>query len=245
MLAVLFLSGAVLCGGCGGGATASPEGASARAGAPPSLSTTAALNGAVIVSLASKTAGATIYYTVDGSAPTTARRSIRRPFSSRPTSPSKPSPPNPAEPPAPLPARPSRPTFPPARWSGQMSSPTPPAAMPRPTRSVDLRHRQQRLRQPRARNLLRLGLKHRALFHNQPQRLRRHRRSSAHRRAAALARRLHLGSPQNAGPLQLSIRPLRGSRPGARSAGLLARRLAAGQQHRHRRLARLRRTGRA
>lgn len=79
MLAVLLLSGTLFCGGCGSGAAASPDGASAPAAAP-ALSTTAALNGAVVVTLASKTAGAAIYYTVDGSEPTTGSQIYQAPF---------------------------------------------------------------------------------------------------------------------------------------------------------------------
>ncbi len=48
--------------------------------AAPSLSTKAAQNGAVIVSLASTTPGATIYYTVDGSAPTASSAQYLAPF---------------------------------------------------------------------------------------------------------------------------------------------------------------------
>jgi beta-glucanase (GH16 family) len=54
--------------------------AAATLAAAPSVSTKAAQNGAVIVSLASTTAGATVYYTVDGSTPTTASQMYEAPF---------------------------------------------------------------------------------------------------------------------------------------------------------------------
>jgi beta-glucanase (GH16 family) len=81
MLAVLILSGLLLCDGCGSGETANAEGSTSAAPAPPpTLSTTAALNGAVIVSLATKTSGAKLYYTVDGSTPTVSSQIYQAPF---------------------------------------------------------------------------------------------------------------------------------------------------------------------
>lgn len=82
MLAVLLLAGALVCGGCGGGeSTGNAEGfPTAAPAAAPTVFTTPALNGAVIVTLATKTAGATIYYTVDGSAPSTASQIYKAPF---------------------------------------------------------------------------------------------------------------------------------------------------------------------
>src|ERR1700722_411880 len=47
---------------------------------PPTLSTIAAQNGAVILSLADTTPSAIIYYTVDGSAPTTSSQQYQAPF---------------------------------------------------------------------------------------------------------------------------------------------------------------------
>jgi beta-glucanase (GH16 family) len=48
--------------------------------AAPSITSAAALNGAVVVTLASATSGATIYYTVDGSVPTASSRIYEAPF---------------------------------------------------------------------------------------------------------------------------------------------------------------------
>jgi beta-glucanase (GH16 family) len=70
MLAAFVLSGILLCG-CGGPVVSSslvgPNGLPLSA--QPSLTTVAAQNGAVIVSLTSTDSGATIYYTVDGTLP--------------------------------------------------------------------------------------------------------------------------------------------------------------------------------
>lgn len=66
---------------CGGGG--SGMGGGGGGNTPPSapaISTTAALNGAEIVSLASATDGAAIYYTVDGSAPSATSQQYEAPF---------------------------------------------------------------------------------------------------------------------------------------------------------------------
>jgi beta-glucanase (GH16 family) len=74
----MFLSAVLLCG-CGG-ASSSSLGTPPTPTAAPTVSTTPAQNGAVIVSLASSTTGATIYYTVDGSAPGTTSQLYQAPF---------------------------------------------------------------------------------------------------------------------------------------------------------------------
>jgi len=71
MLAAVFLSGVFLCG-CGSGTTVTQCfgcGGLPPLSATPSITTVAAQNGAVIVSLTSNATGATILYTLDGSLP--------------------------------------------------------------------------------------------------------------------------------------------------------------------------------
>ncbi|MGA3032171.1 MAG: family 16 glycosylhydrolase [Terracidiphilus sp.] len=72
-------AGVLLAAGCssGGGSTTGPVSDTA---ATPKFTTSAVLNGAVVVTLASATSGATIYYTVDGSTPTTSSQTYLAPF---------------------------------------------------------------------------------------------------------------------------------------------------------------------
>lgn len=65
MFSVLTLAVALICGCAGGGAAAPAHNA-----ATPTITTTAAQNGATIVTLADTTSKATIYYTLDGTNPT-------------------------------------------------------------------------------------------------------------------------------------------------------------------------------
>jgi len=77
IIAALGVSAALLCGcGSGGGNSTPPQ----TTAAAPAIATTPAQNGAMIVSLASATSGATVYYTIDGSTPTTASPQYLAPF---------------------------------------------------------------------------------------------------------------------------------------------------------------------
>jgi beta-glucanase (GH16 family) len=81
LCAAVVISGVFLCA-CGGPVVSSsllgPAGLPLSA--KPTLTTVAAQNGAVVVSLTSTTSGTTIYYTVDGSTPTTSSQIYQAPF---------------------------------------------------------------------------------------------------------------------------------------------------------------------
>jgi beta-glucanase (GH16 family) len=78
MLTAVLLSGALLCG-CSTGVTGITPPAQTQATAP-TVTTAAAQNGAVVVTLASATSGATLFYTVDGTAPGTSSAQYFAPF---------------------------------------------------------------------------------------------------------------------------------------------------------------------
>ena len=80
MLALLLLPGLMVCG-CGGGSNGGgtnppPE----QKTATPTITTKPAQNNALIVSLSDSTSGATIYYTLDGTTPTSNSPIYEAPF---------------------------------------------------------------------------------------------------------------------------------------------------------------------
>ncbi|HWA93292.1 MAG TPA: family 16 glycosylhydrolase [Terracidiphilus sp.] len=70
----------VLLAGCGGSSGSSQTGSTTQQAVAPVITTAAAQNNAQIVTLATSTSGATIYYTLDGSAPTTSSSIYEAPF---------------------------------------------------------------------------------------------------------------------------------------------------------------------
>ena len=79
-ISAFFLAGALIFAGCGGGGASTTGSGSAQQASTPVISSTSAQNGAKIVTLTTSTSGATIYYTLDGSAPTTSSQVYTAPF---------------------------------------------------------------------------------------------------------------------------------------------------------------------
>jgi beta-glucanase (GH16 family) len=80
MLTAIALAGSLLCA-CGGKSSSpAPSPSTGTQPAPPTFFTASAQNGAEILRLESSTAGATIYYTTDGTTPTTASPIYDAPF---------------------------------------------------------------------------------------------------------------------------------------------------------------------
>ena len=79
-ISAFFLAGALIFAGCGGGGASTTSSGSAQQASTPVISSTSAQNGAKIVTLTTSTSGATVYYTLDGSAPTTSSQVYTAPF---------------------------------------------------------------------------------------------------------------------------------------------------------------------
>jgi beta-glucanase (GH16 family) len=79
VLSLALLIGSLACG-CGGGGNTSTTPPPTPTVAAPQIGTSAAQNGAEVVSLSSTTSGAVIYYTLDGTAPTTSSQIYQAPM---------------------------------------------------------------------------------------------------------------------------------------------------------------------
>jgi len=85
MFGALVLTGFLICA-CGGGGTSTAGGGGTnpaptpQSAAAPTITTADAQNGALVVTLADATSGAKIYYTLDGSTPSTTSQQYQAPF---------------------------------------------------------------------------------------------------------------------------------------------------------------------
>ena len=79
MLSLFVLSGFLMCG-CGGGSSSPSGPPPVTPAAAPTISTSPAQNGAVIVTLKTTTPNPTIYYTIDNSTPATSSQIYEAPF---------------------------------------------------------------------------------------------------------------------------------------------------------------------
>ncbi len=79
-LVLALAAGILIAAGCGGAVSAQGSPSNPPSVSAPTIATTPALNGAAVVTLSTSTPGATIYYTVDGSAPTASSPIYEAPF---------------------------------------------------------------------------------------------------------------------------------------------------------------------
>ena len=150
-LVLALAAGILIAAGCGGAVSAQGSPSNPPSVSAPTIATTPALNGAAVVTLSTSTPGATIYYTVDGSAPTASSPIYEAPFlvASNLTVNAIAS--SPGDSNSAVATKTFAPNIPSGMlvWSDEFSNATAANAAAQ-SRRVDIRHRQQRLRQQRA-----------------------------------------------------------------------------------------------